>query len=158
MYCGYGSIANSPTPPKGLTCTNLTAIATGCSANSGIICTQWESKDNNLCPGDYGGPLYVLDDPKKQPLTVGIATYSPEQRPNAPCLDGHKNEFSQIANFGEFIGFTINGPPGPPEEEYKKVGGKRNATFFEKTEKKKVPVEVSTVEVTETTVTETEIV
>jgi hypothetical protein len=96
-YCGYGSTANHPTPSKGLTCTELDAtLAETCSANTGIHCTLWENKDNNVCQGDFGGPLY-LNIPGKPPTqrVIGIATWAPKYAHNAPCTDGHATEFSK---------------------------------------------------------------
>lgn len=118
LYCGFGSTENKPTKPRGLTCTSLNAVTASagrCTENSNIICTYWNNKDNNVCPGDYGGPLYVQDsDP---PLVIGIATFSPGQHANAPCKDGHSTEFAQIKSYFEnFILATIF-----PAEDFRKA-------------------------------------
>lgn len=38
---------------------------------------------------------------------VAISTISPDYRPQAPCLDGHKVFHTQIAPFAEWIGIAI---------------------------------------------------
>lgn len=54
VYCGWGSTANKPTPPKGLLCTTLYGTtAVTCGENTNIICTKWAGKDNNACPGTF---------------------------------------------------------------------------------------------------------
>lgn len=106
FYCGWGSISNKPTPPKGMQCTELFGVAAaGFSANTNVICTKWPNKDNNVCPGDYGGPLYLVSGTTN--TVVGIAAYSPDMKSNAPCKDGHSVEHSQVAGFSAWITATI---------------------------------------------------
>lgn len=59
------------------------------------FCLEWPDRDNNVCVGDFGGPVYAykLDakgavDPKTQSVICTL-TGSPNVRKNAPCLDGH---------------------------------------------------------------------
>lgn len=105
-YCGRGTTANKPTPAKKLLCTDLYGVTSvTCSANSNIICTQWPNKDNNACPGDYGGPLYNFLG--ETATVIGVAAYPPDLRANAHCTDGHKVEFTQLGTYDAWISATI---------------------------------------------------
>jgi hypothetical protein len=60
VYCGWGTIANKPTPPKGMQCTTLYgAAAATCGTTANTICTKWTLKDNNVCPGNYNDLIDV---------------------------------------------------------------------------------------------------
>lgn len=114
--CGYGTTANAPTAPKGMQCINTTIIAaTTCSANTATFCTGLQISDKNVCPGDYGGPIYYTG--STPPLVIGIASYAPLAVRNAPCTDGHVVEYSQLAAFTVWIDSVLH--PAPPT--YKKA-------------------------------------
>lgn len=105
-YCGWGNTANKPKPSNKLLCTDLYGTAaTTCSTNTNIICTQWPQRDNNLCPGDYGGPLYLFSGTAA--TVVGIAAYSPDIKANAHCTDGHAVEHTQVAAYTTWITTTM---------------------------------------------------
>lgn len=99
-----GTTLNFPTPPKGLMCTDLYVVPKSeCSENPGITCTQWADRENNICNGDYGGPLYINEYDEKGAVTsstvIGVSSFSPDYRKNAPCQDGHKVEFTTAVDF-----------------------------------------------------------
>ena len=58
-----------------------------------IACLQWSDRDNNLCAGDYGGPIYAYKTNAKGEVTEQksfcMAIGSPDVRRNANCQDGH---------------------------------------------------------------------
>lgn len=105
-YCGWGFTTNKPKPSNKLLCTDLfVTAASTCSTNTNTICTQWPSKDNNACPGDYGGPLYLFSGTSA--IVVGIAAWTPDIKPNAHCTDGHAVEHTQVAAYTAWITATI---------------------------------------------------
>lgn len=64
---------------------------------AGSLCVAAPSLSNNVCFGDYGGPLYVYEAGKNGkviPNTQEVfctLTASPNVRPAASCLGGHLN-------------------------------------------------------------------
>ncbi|KAL7022983.1 hypothetical protein ACKWTF_012445 [Chironomus riparius] len=108
--CGMGSIGNYPRPPRLLQCTELNVVpAESCNSNPNIICTQWPDRDNNMCNGDYGGPIYSFTESiDGMNLTViGIAQYSPDYRTGSSCLDAHKVSHAQVASYIDWITATL---------------------------------------------------
>lgn len=100
--CGFGSIDNKRTPSKVLLCTNLDIVAaTECDKNPTTICTTSHGQ-NNVCSGDFGGPLFYQREDKKF-VVAGIATYSPDMKNQAPCLDEHLTAFTRVAFFIDWI-------------------------------------------------------
>jgi hypothetical protein len=54
VFCGWGSTANKPTPPKKLQCTTLLGAKIAvCGSNTDVICTKLAGKENNVCPGIF---------------------------------------------------------------------------------------------------------
>ncbi|KAG5671435.1 hypothetical protein PVAND_001631 [Polypedilum vanderplanki] len=91
--CGFGSIANYYTKPLKLKCTDMfVQPSVNCSTVTNTICTFWTDRDNNACNNDFGGPLYLYsyNGTKFTQSVVGMASYSPDYRPNAPCYGGQK--------------------------------------------------------------------
>lgn len=110
-----GSFQNYPTFPTTLKCTELRVVPPSeCGVNlSNILCTFWKDRDNNVCSGDYGGPLYeiTVNGTNTIQTLVGIASFSPNARKNASCLGGHKVVFTQVGAhlniIEEFIGASL---------------------------------------------------
>ena len=105
--CGFGSIANYPTPSKTLQCTDVFGVAiTTCGENTLTICTKWSDRQNNICNGDYGSPAYLyvsVDNKVTSQTVVGIAGHSPDARPGTSCFDGHMVEYTSVADFATWI-------------------------------------------------------
>lgn len=104
--CGFGSIANYYTLPKTMKCTNLFVQPTvNCSTVANTFCTIWTDRESNVCNNDFGGPIYLYSYNGKTitQQIIGIASHSPDFRPNAPCLDGHKVVHTQTAFFVPWI-------------------------------------------------------
>jgi secreted trypsin-like serine protease len=114
-FCGMGSTQNYPTFPATLKCADLRVVPSHqCGVNlTNILCTFWKDRDNNVCSGDYGGPLYEVTEngTNKIQTLVGIASFSPNARKNASCLGGHKVVFTRVSAYlpiiEEFIGTTL---------------------------------------------------
>ena len=102
--CGVGVTDNKGTKPKGVVCTDLNIVDSaqcrkfGTEADvhtvpEGIACLQWSDRDNNLCAGDYGGPIYAYKTNAKgeaiEQESFCLAIGSPDVRRNANCQDGH---------------------------------------------------------------------
>lgn len=123
IACGVGVIDNKGTRSKGVVCTDVNFVKneeckdaledaknTVYPVADGLACLVWPEKENNVCVGDYGGPVFVVKvtDPKKG--TIDLSTQevacvligSPNVRENSQCLDGH-------ANLCQFL-------PGPPAQ------------------------------------------
>lgn len=67
----------------------------------GLACFQWSDRDNNLCVGDYGGPIYTYridEDGEYEETVYFIAIGSPDVRLNSPCQGGH-TIFAQLILF-----------------------------------------------------------
>lgn len=110
-FCGYGQTKNRPDPderpPQKFLCTELLVVPSeNCSANANIICTRWPQKDNNVCPGDFGGPLYLREGALAD--VVGLAAWAPPNGANiAQCTDGHYTEHTQLGAYVSWIFDTI---------------------------------------------------
>lgn len=105
--CGFGSISNKPIPPKTLMCTDIFGVTaeTCATMNPSTFCTEWSDKENNVCNGDYGGPVYTYSYSGKTitQTVVGIASFAPNVNPGLPCLSGHRVEVTQVAAYATFI-------------------------------------------------------
>jgi hypothetical protein len=83
-------------------CTDLfIQPAVNCSALPNTICSFWTDRDNNACNNDYGGALYLYsyNGTRLNQTVVGMASHSPDYRPNAPCYGGQKVVHVLISNF-----------------------------------------------------------
>ena len=102
--CGYGNIDNKKTKPKNLQCTTLTGtLSAECiPTNDKTICTS-SVNDNNVCGGDNGGPLFLVNTSTGRSTLAGIYAFSADARPNARCLDGHKSVFTQVGAYQDWI-------------------------------------------------------
>ena len=102
--CGVGATNNKGEKTKGVICTDVDIVEDAkCrkygTANefhtvpAGMSCIQWSNLDNNVCIGDYGGPIYAYKTDDKGKIIEGDVVCntvgSPDVRPNAPCKDGH---------------------------------------------------------------------
>lgn len=98
---------NKRTVSSKLLCVSLEVVQSyKCDSNPNTICTI--SKDErNICSGDYGGPLYVID--AKGQTVVGIASYSKDIRGSATCQDGHSVSYVQIGGIMSFINEIVGG-------------------------------------------------
>ncbi|CAO1427005.1 unnamed protein product [Diamesa tonsa] len=102
--CGFGNTDNKKTKPKNLQCTTLVAgLTADCPpANPNTICTS-SPNDNNVCGGDNGGPLYLVNVLTGRTSLAGIYAFAADSRANARCLDGHKSVFSQVGAYQTWI-------------------------------------------------------
>jgi secreted trypsin-like serine protease len=112
VVCGHGHIDNNRTEPgsKGLQCTTLkvvplkecmSALVPKPAINpKGSICTK-NNDDRNVCGGDQGSP--VFSNMTGQLQFVGVVSYYPNARRNAPCRDGHYAVITQLGTFQKFI-------------------------------------------------------
>lgn len=103
--CGIGAIDNYGKKPKVMQCTEVNLVANDKCVNpqdptmtytvpDTFACIQWPSMENNLCAGDFGGPIYIYQlDPKGAAINQQVfcsAVGSPDIRhPSSGCLDGH---------------------------------------------------------------------
>ena len=102
--CGFGNIDNKKTKPKNLQCTTLLGglIADCPPANPDTICTSSQN-DNNVCGGDNGGPLFLVNVFTGRSTLAGIYAFAADARQNARCLDGHKSVFTQVGAYQDWI-------------------------------------------------------
>lgn len=110
--CGIGSTDNKGTKPKDVICTEIDLVeSTKCkkygttadlhTVPEGLACFQWSDRDNNVCVGDYGGPIYmhrIDEDGDLDETLYFIAVGSPDVRENSLCQGGH-TVFAQIILF-----------------------------------------------------------
>ena len=107
--CGVGVIGNKGERAKGVVCTEVNFVTDPAKCKEPYAaddaepfvapafqyCMQWPDRDNNVCVGDFGGPVYAYKvDEKNVPIpasqeVVCTLVGSPNVRKNAPCLDGH---------------------------------------------------------------------
>lgn len=104
--CGFGAVNNAGGLPVLLQWTSLNGVAASVCGNvPGTICTQWTTKDNNICAGDQGGPIFAFNAASTQ-IQVGITSFIVNPNSAAPCQDGHISAYTSIATYATWIATT----------------------------------------------------
>lgn len=76
----------------------------------GQICTL-NNDYRNVCSGDFGSP--VFSNATGSLRYVGVVSYFPDYRTNAPCEDGHHAVLTQVGYYTSFFNGLPKGPRGP---------------------------------------------